>query len=106
MSRPIRQIAAGSRVFLRIEIRDMSDDAQPLFSPAAGDEPELELRDPTGVVKVNYLNLTQQETGIWTYTYQTLATDVRGIWQARFRIVDSPTSEDYTLAQDAFELVT
>lgn len=102
MSRPIRQIAAGSRVFFRLEVRDLTDDAQPLMTPA--NAPTLELRDPNGVVKVNYLATTEGETGVFTYTYQTATTDTIGVWRVKFKITDG-SDIDYTIGADAFELV-
>jgi hypothetical protein len=102
MSRPVKQIAAGSRVFFRAEVRDLSDDAQPLFTPPA--VPTIELRNPNGVVQVNFANTTEQDIGIFTYTHQTTITDTVGVWRVRFRIVNGADT-DYTIPAVAFELV-
>ena len=102
MSRPIKKVAAGSRVFFRIEVRDMSDAAQPLFSPV--NDPTVELRRPNGAVVVDFATMTANAIGIWTYTHQTDINDLLGVYRIQFRIVDG-ADIDYTIPQDAFELV-
>ena len=104
MARSIQKVQAGSRIFFRIEIRDLSDDTRPLYSPSP--VPDIELRMPNGVVDVNWQAMTApaSTTGIFTYTHQTETTDPRGVWRVRFRSVDG-SDIDYSIPQDAFELV-
>lgn len=102
-SRPIRKFKAGTALILRIEVRDAQQDTNPLSSPSAA--PTILLRDSTGVAQLNQAAMEEQETGIFTYSYQTSAlTSPLGVWRVSFRSVSGALTVN-TTEVDAFELV-
>jgi len=102
-TRPIRRFKAGTAVFLRIELRDATDDTMPLYASAS--VPQILVRDPNGTVQANYDNMTTtSDTGVYTYLYQTVTTDAPGVWQVGFKVTDGITVV-YVPETDAFDLV-
>ncbi len=102
-TRPIKKFKAGTSVILRIEVRDAQLDTTPLSSPAAG--VQILLRDSTGVEVINYGGMVEEETGVFTYSYQTSATtSPLGVWRTTFRAVSGSLTVN-TVEVDAFELV-
>ncbi len=102
-SRPIRKFKAGTALVLRIEVRDALQATTPLSSPASA--PTILLRDPTGVIAVNHSAMSESETGVFTYSYQTSATDSPlGVWRVSFRAVSGSLTVN-TAEVDAFELI-
>lgn len=97
----IKKMKAGTAIFFRIELRDATTDAHPLFSSAS--VPTILLRDSNGSVQSNDIQMTEAETGVYTYSHQTATTDPLGVWQVRFKVVSAVTV--YTPETDAFELV-
>lgn len=100
-TKPIKKMKAGTAVFFRIELRDSTTDAHPLFSSAS--VPTILIRDSLGAVQVNDGQMTEAETGVYTYSHQTATTDSIGVWRVRFKVVSTVTV--YTPEVDAFELV-
>ena len=102
-SRPIRKFKAGTAILFRIEVRDATDVDNPLFSPSSA--PTILLRDSAGTAAVSNGGMTEEETGVFSYTYQTTAgSSPEGVWQVSFTAV-SGSSTIKTVAVDAFELV-
>ena len=100
-TRLIKKMKAGTAVFTRIELRDSTTDAHPLFSSSS--VPTILLRDALGSVQVNYAQMTEVETGVYTYSHQTATTDPIGVWTVGFKVESSVTV--YTPEVDAFELI-
>lgn len=102
-TRPIKKFKAGTAVLFRIEVRNTQDDTNPLFSPSAA--PTILLRDPVGTAVVSNGGMVEDETGVYSYVYQTTAgTSVEGVWQVSFQAISGSTTV-ITVAVDAFELV-
>jgi len=101
-TKPIKKFKAGTAIFFRIELRDSTDDEHDLFSSAS--VPTILLRDPLGAVQVNHVNMTEQETGRYTYSHQTAASDPLGVWTVGFRVTNASVVVT-PLDVDAFELV-
>lgn len=102
-TRPIRKFKAGTSVILRIEVRNALDSTNPLYSPASS--PTILLRDSAGTAVASFNGMTEEETGVFSYTYQTTAgTSPEGVWRVSFRAV-SGTSTVQTPEVDAFELI-
>ncbi len=97
----IKKMKAGTAIFFRIELRDSTTDSHPLFSSAS--VPTILLRDANGSVQVNDSQMTEAETGVYTYSHQTATTDALGVWQVRFKVISTVTV--MTPEVDAFELV-
>lgn len=97
------KLRAGSELFLRAEVRDMSNEVQPLTDPNGG--VTLTLRRPDGVPAVDAGVMTITATGIYTYFHQTALTDPTGVYRASFNIVEEDGTTVRTVAVDAFELV-
>jgi hypothetical protein len=100
-TKPIKKLKAGTAIFFRIELRDSTSDAHPLFSSAS--VPTILLRDSLGAVQVDDVQMTEAETGVYTYSHQTDTTDPIGVWQVRFKVISTVTV--YTPEVDAFELI-
>lgn len=100
-TRLIKKMKAGTAIFFRIELRDSTTDAHPLFSSAS--VPTILLRSPLGGVVANDAQMTEAETGVYTYSHQTATTDPTGVYQVRFKVESTVTV--YTPETDAFELV-
>lgn len=101
-NRLIRKFKVGTAIFFRIEVRDSTTDTHPLFTPSQ--VPTILIRDPSGAVQANYANMTEGDTGVYTYSHQTATTDPLGVWQVGFKLVNSSVTV-YTPESDAFELV-
>ena len=102
-TRPIKKFKAGTSVILRIEIRNALDATTPLFSPASA--PTILLRDSSGTAVASFNAMSEEETGVFTYTYQTTAgTSPEGVWRVSFRAV-SGSNTVQTPEVDAFELI-
>lgn len=102
-SRPIKKLKAGTSVLFRIEVRNAQADETPLFSPAAA--PTILIRDPEGTAPISDSAMTVDETGVYSYVYQTTAgTSPEGVWRVRFKAV-SGASTVLTPEVDAFELI-
>lgn len=102
-SRPIKKYKAGTSIILFVQCRDAQEATTPLSSPAAGIQ--VLLRDPDGNAPVNYNGMVEEETGVFSYSYQTDATtSPLGVWRATFR-AESGSLTVNTVEVDAFELV-
>lgn len=102
-SRPIKKFKAGTAVLFRIEVRNTQDDTNPLFSPSSA--PTILLRDSAGTAAVSFGGMTEDETGVFSYVYQTTAgTSPEGVWRVSFRAISGATTVILTEV-DAFELV-
>ena len=102
-ARLISKFKRGTAIYFKIEVRNAVSDTKPLFSPSSA--PGILLRDPLGNVQVNYSAMSEVETGVYTYLYQTLSTGVLGVWQVSFQ-VDNTLAVVLTPETDAFELVS
>ena len=102
-TRPIKKFKAGTSVILRIEVRNALDSTTPLFSPSAA--PTILLRDSSGTAVASFNGMSEEETGVFTYTYQTTAgTSPEGVWRVSFRAI-SGSNTVQTPEVDAFELI-
>ncbi len=101
-TKPIKQFKAGTAIFFRIELRDSTTAAHPLFSSAS--VPTILIRDALGSVQVNDIQMTEAETGVYTYSHQTATSNPLGVWQVRFKVVSTVTV--YSPEVDAFELIS
>jgi uncharacterized protein YfaS (alpha-2-macroglobulin family) len=99
---PIVKVRQGSAVFFRIEVRDLTADDQPLFSPGGG--VKIYLRDSVGAYALNGTAMTEDVTGVYKYSYQLGATAALGVWRVYF-VADGSTYDTYTPTMDAFEVV-
>lgn len=102
-TRPIKKFKAGTSVIMRIEVRDATSSTTPLYSPASA--PTVLLRDSSGTAVVSFSGMTEEETGVYSYTYQTTAgTSPEGVWRVSFRAI-SGSNTVQTPEVDAFELI-
>ena len=103
MSAPIQDFRRGTSIFFRIEVRDVTDPTQPLYSPSGG--VKITLRKADGSVAVSLGAMTAYSTGIFTYVYATSSTETAlGVWRV-FIKASGAANDAYTVTQDAFRLV-
>ncbi len=102
-TRPIKKFKLGTALLVRIEVRDASEDTNPLFSPSSS--PTILLRDSAGTAAVSNGGMTEEETGVYSYTYQTsTSTSPVGVWRVSFSATSGATTVT-TPEVDAFELI-
>jgi uncharacterized protein YfaS (alpha-2-macroglobulin family) len=97
------KLRVGTEVFIRAEVRDMSDEEKPLVDPENGIK--ITLRRPDGVAAVTDGVTIVEETGIYTYFHQTSSSDPTGVYRVSYSIDEDDGTDVRTIPQDAFELV-
>lgn len=103
MVRPVRRFVAGTSICFRIEVRNEDDDDRPRITPTPN-LPQLQLRASDGTIDLAWTTMTEVETGVFSYIFQSSASDPLGVWQIEFRIVGT-TYTVQTIPADVFELV-
>ena len=102
-TRPIKKFKVGTSIVIRIEVRNALDVTTPLFSPSSA--PTILLRDASGTAVAAFNAMTEEETGVFTYTQQTTAgTSPEGVWRVSIKAISGANTVQ-TPEVDAFELI-
>lgn len=104
MNVPIKRMRLGTQLFFRIHVRQSSSATQPLANPSSG--VKITVRQSNGAVhsSANDVAMTNESTGVYTFSLQTASTDPQGVWRVSFKMVDGGTTV-LTVPFDAVEMV-
>lgn len=98
-----RKYRAGTAIHFRIETRDESQAARPLYSPSS--TPQIRIWSPLGGIYLAYSNMTAVSVGNYKYTLQTVYTDPPGVYRIDYKIAGA-TINQFTVTEDVYELVS
>jgi len=88
MEREFQVVEAGQAVTLLASIQDIMTTPGQRFQFNPGTTPQIEIQNPDGTVKVAFANMNFVSTGLYNYQHQTISTDQKGIYTARFKAVN------------------
>ena len=88
MEREFLLVEAGQAVTLLCNIQDVITTPGQRFNFNPGTTPQLEIYNPDGTTKVTFANMNFVSAGFYNYQHQTISTDQKGIYTARFKAVN------------------
>ena len=96
-------IRRGSELYVEVELRDRTTSPSSLFDPNVG--VFFTLTNPSGTLIVNEAAMVRKDAGVYSYRYQTSASDALGVWSMEFKASHN-TQTHLSLTMGAFEMVS
>ena len=88
VEREFQAVEAGQAITLVINIQDIMTTLGQRFNFNPGTTPQVEIYNPDGTTKVAFANMNFVLTGIYNYQHQTVSSDQKGDYLARFKAVN------------------
>lgn len=87
MERGFQLVEAGQAVTLLASIQDIMTTPGEKYQYNPSTTPQVQIFNPDGTEKVAFTNMNFIATGLYNYQHQTLVSDQKGVYTARFKAI-------------------